>query len=417
MGWEARDNSIQALQLIHWAQTRNHLPTYLVISTDGEKASNHVDWGFLNAVLARLGLGPQMLRWLPALYASPSTQVKVNGCLSSVFPIRNGMRQGGPLSPLLSALVLEPLLRKIQANQNIRGATVGSSEHKLSAYMDDVLFHVVDPTVSLPNLMELLAAYRQVSNFKINYTKSEILPITIPPVLTTALKGAFPFTWASSSIRYLGIQLTSSLEALFTRNYTPLLKKLRLDLQSWVKTTFTWVGYTNIIKMTILPHILLLLQMVPIRLPRCFFMELSSLFIKFVWRNQKPRVAMTLLQRSKRHGGLGLPNILHYYQAIALQHLLDWKFHTSSKLWVSLEKTIAGRNLVYAPWVPMGDRCLSEWVSPLTTHSLTVWDRLNTSLDLTSPASPLAPVGGGVPLVHPWGAAVFPWILGKRRHI
>lgn len=274
--------------------------------------------------LARLGLGPQMLCWISALYASPSAQVNVNGCLSSEFPIRIGTRQGCPLSPLLFALVLEPLLRKIRANQNIRGVTVGSSEYKLSAYADDVLFYVVDPIVSLPNLMEELAAYSQVSNFQINYTKSEILPITIPPVMTTALKGAFPFAWASSSIRYLGIQLTSSVEALFTHNYTPLLKKLCLDLQSWDKTTLTWVGRTNIQKMTIFPCILFLLQMIPIHLPR-----LRSLFIKFVWRNQKPRVVTAILQRSKRHGGLGLPNILQYYQVIPLQHLLDWKFHTS----------------------------------------------------------------------------------------
>lgn len=173
-----------------------------------------------------MGLGPQMLRWISALYAPHSAHVKVNSCLSSVFPILTGVSTP---PPLLFAMVLEPLLRKIQANKNIRGVTVGSLEHKHSAYTDDVLFHVVvhwRSTVSLPNLMEEQAAYSQVSNFKLNYTKSEILPIMISPVMAAALKGAFPFAWASSSIRYLGIQLTSSLEALFTHNYTPLLKKL-----------------------------------------------------------------------------------------------------------------------------------------------------------------------------------------------
>lgn len=70
---------------------------------------------------------------------------------------------------------------------------MGSMEHKLSAYADNVLFHVLDPLVLLPNLMEELSANSQVTNFWINYAKSEILSITIPPTLATTLKGAFPF--------------------------------------------------------------------------------------------------------------------------------------------------------------------------------------------------------------------------------
>lgn len=48
-------------------------------------------------------------------------------------------------------------------------------EHKLSVYADDILFYVVDPHVSLPNLIGELSAYGEVSNFQINYAKSEIL--------------------------------------------------------------------------------------------------------------------------------------------------------------------------------------------------------------------------------------------------
>lgn len=100
MGREAQDNSSRALQLIHWTRTCDPMPPYLIHSTDAEKVFDRVDWGFLKAVLTRVGLGPQMLWWISALYESPSAQVKVNDCLSSVFPIRNCTRQGG-LSPLL----------------------------------------------------------------------------------------------------------------------------------------------------------------------------------------------------------------------------------------------------------------------------------------------------------------------------
>lgn len=66
---------------------------------------------------------------------------------------------------------------------------MGSMKHMLSAYVDKVLFHVSDPLVSLPNLMEELFAYSKVSSFRINHAKSDIFPVTIPPALTTTLKG------------------------------------------------------------------------------------------------------------------------------------------------------------------------------------------------------------------------------------
>lgn len=80
-----------------------------------------------------------------------------------------------------------------------------------SAYADNVLFHIVDPIVSLPKLMEELSAYCQVSIFWINYAKSEILPITVP-----SLSPGRP-------MRYLGVHLKDNLDTLYICNYLSLL--------------------------------------------------------------------------------------------------------------------------------------------------------------------------------------------------
>lgn len=96
---------IEPLQLIHWARTHDHLPAYVILSTDTEKVFDCIDWDFLNAVLVRLALGPHMLLWILALFMSPTAQVRVDGCLPPLIPILNGTRQGCLLSPLLFALV------------------------------------------------------------------------------------------------------------------------------------------------------------------------------------------------------------------------------------------------------------------------------------------------------------------------
>lgn len=92
-------------------------------------------------------------------------QVKVNGNFSSSFQIGNGMRQLCPLSPLLFALVVEPLLCTLRASKDIKGLQVGNMEHKLSTYADDVLFHLSDPLILLANLMKELKHFGSLSNF------------------------------------------------------------------------------------------------------------------------------------------------------------------------------------------------------------------------------------------------------------
>ena len=51
---------------------------------------------------------------IKAIYDKPTVSIIFNGEKLKVFPLRSGIRQGGPFSPLLFNTVLEVLARTIR---------------------------------------------------------------------------------------------------------------------------------------------------------------------------------------------------------------------------------------------------------------------------------------------------------------
>lgn len=149
IGREARDNAVKAINLHHIITHTNQKGFFL--SLDAEKAFDRVAWDYMAAVLQAIGIGPYFSGLILSLYTNPTARVRVNNTLSNAFHIRNGTRQGCPLSPILFVLTLEPLLRKLKFNPDIHGINTSLKEYKYAAFADDILLFLSQPLITLPS--------------------------------------------------------------------------------------------------------------------------------------------------------------------------------------------------------------------------------------------------------------------------
>ena len=91
--------------------------------------------------------------------------------MSDRFPIRNGLKQGDALSPMLFNFALEYAIRRVQVNQD--GLKLNGT-HQLLAYADDVNILGGSIHTKKENAEALVAATREIG-LEINADKSRLM--------------------------------------------------------------------------------------------------------------------------------------------------------------------------------------------------------------------------------------------------
>lgn len=75
-------------------------------------------------------------------------------------------------------------------------------------------------------MLQALESYGSISNFAVNFSKSEALGFAIPDSLFNEIKEGLPFQLAKSYLKYLGTRIPLVLDRILELCFPPLLRSI-----------------------------------------------------------------------------------------------------------------------------------------------------------------------------------------------
>ena len=269
---------------------------------------------------------------MKAIYDKPTANIILNGEKLKAFPLRSGIRQGCPLSPLLLNIVLEVLATANRELKEMKGIQIRKEEVKLSLFADDMILCIENPEDNIRKLLDPISEFSKVAGYKINSEKSLAFLYTNNEKSEREIKESIPFTIATNRIKYLGINLSKEKKELCTENYKALMKEIKDNINRWRDIPCSWVGRINIVKMTVVSKAIYRFNAIPIKLPIAFFTELEQKNFTIHMETQKIPNSQNSLEKEE-WSWRNHPDFRLYYKVTVIKTVWYWHKNRNTDQW------------------------------------------------------------------------------------
>jgi hypothetical protein len=175
-----------------------------IVLFDFKAAFPSIDRDFMIHSLEWLGMPEKQLNFIRAMYHRTLGRIRTSGGVGQPFEMTRGIRQGCPLSPLIFAVVVDILLRKISGCLGSKGVT--------RAFADDTAAVVDDFFNDFPRIAAIFESYGEISGLHLNYSKTIIVPLWMERELgydkvkeaLTQIGGGWRHVLVQNKAKYLG---------------------------------------------------------------------------------------------------------------------------------------------------------------------------------------------------------------------
>ena len=114
------------------------------------------------------------------------------------------------------------------------------------------------------------------------------------------------FVWSNEDITVLGVTIAH--DNLVEKNYSTIVEKAKRILGAWTHRGLSLLGKVQVVN-TLIASLFVYKMMVLPLIPDRTIKQVENAIRDFLWNGRKAKIALKILQNSKKEGGLGLVNL------------------------------------------------------------------------------------------------------------